>query len=83
MKFKDIKQKNSETVLGKKNYILLIIGCLLITTGYILMSGQGSTLSAYNPEIFNKLRIGVAPILCLTGYLINVIGIIAYGSTHH
>lgn len=40
---------------------------MLITTGYILMSGEGSILAAYNPDIFGAMRISIAPILCFLG----------------
>ena len=76
MKTKIVKEKEQETVLSKKNYIILIIGSILIIAGYILMSGEGSTPAAYNPDIFSGLRIRVAPIVCLTGYLINIFGIL-------
>ena len=62
--------------LSKINYIILSIGSILIITGYVLMSGEGSTPAAYNPDIFSGLRIRVAPIVCLTGYLINIFGIL-------
>ncbi|WP_294555268.1 DUF3098 domain-containing protein [uncultured Bacteroides sp.] len=76
MKAKIMKAKEPETIFGKRNYVILIVGSLLIIAGYILMSGEGSTLAAYNPDIFSKLRIGVAPILCLLGYLLNIFGIL-------
>ena len=76
MKTKIVKEKEQETVLSKKNYIILIIGSILIIAGYILMSGEGSTLAAYNPEIFSGTRIRIAPLLCLLGYLLNVFGIL-------
>lgn len=58
--------------LSKINYIILSIGSILI----VLMSGEGSTPAAYNPDIFSRLRICFAPIICLLGYLLNVVGII-------
>lgn len=76
MKSKIMKQKKTETVLGRKNCIILLIGLVFIIVGYILMSGEGSTLAAYNPDIFSGIRIRVAPVLCLLGYLINILGII-------
>ena len=76
MKTKIVKEKEQKTVLSKRNYIILIIGSILIIAGYILMSGEGSTPAAYNPDIFSKLRICIAPIICLLGYLLNVVGII-------
>ncbi len=61
MKTKIVKEKEQETVLSKKNYIILIIGSILIIAGYILMSGEGSTLAAYHPDIFSETRIRIAP----------------------
>ena len=74
MKSKRIREEEIKTVLGKRNYVILIIGSILIIIGYILMSGEGSTLAAYNPDIFSGTRI--APLLCLLGYLLNVFGIL-------
>ena len=62
--------------MGKRNYVILIIGSILTIIGYILMSGEGSTLAAYNPDIFSGIRICIAPLLCLLGYLLNVFGIL-------
>ena len=76
MKSKRIREEEIKTVLGKRNYVILIIGFILIIIGYILMSGEGSTPAAYNPDIFSRLRICFAPIICLLGYLLNVVGII-------
>ena len=76
MKSKRIREEEIKTVLGKRNYVILIIGSILIIIGYILMSGEGSTPAAYNPDIISRLRICFAPIICLLGYLLNVVGII-------
>ena len=81
-KIRKYKLENNKTIrsmrnaLSKINYIILSIGSILIITGYILMSGEGSTPAAYNPDIFSGLRIKVAPVVCLTGYLINIFGIL-------
>lgn len=76
MKSKIMKEKEPRTVFGKRNYIILVLGSILIIAGYIVMSGEGSTLAAYNPDIFSKSRISAAPILCLLGYLLNIFGIL-------
>ena len=69
--------KQNETVFGRRNYVILLIGSVMIIVGYLFMSGEGSTPhAAYNPDIFSGLRIRVAPIVCLTGYLINIFGIL-------
>lgn len=76
MKSKMMKQKETETVFSRRNYMILLIGSVVIIAGYLLMSGEGSTPTAYNPDIFSGLRIKVAPIVCLAGYLMNIFGIL-------
>ncbi len=73
-----MENKNTdEFAFGKKNYRLLIIGVAVVILGYILMSGGG----AENPnefhydEIFSPMRITVAPILVLAGFVVVFIGI--------
>lgn len=51
------------------NYILLVVGMAIVVIGFILMSGAGSTESAYNPDIFSARRIKVAPVVCLIGFV--------------
>lgn len=51
------------------NYILLVVGMAVVVIGFILMSGAGSTESAYNPDIFSARRIKVAPLICLIGFV--------------
>lgn len=52
-------------------YTLIIIGLLFIIAGLWLMSGESTTETAFNPEIFSKRRIRLAPIVCLIGFLIE------------
>ena len=83
MEPKIMRQKEMKTVFGKRNYVILSIGSILVIIGYILMSGKGSTLAAYNPDIFSDLRILVAPVICLIGYLLNGFGIIYHPKQDH
>ncbi len=76
MKTREMEQQETENVFGKVNYIILLVGSVLIIVGYILMSGEGSTLTAYNPDIFSDQRIRVAPVICLTGYLLTICGVV-------
>lgn len=62
--------------LKMTNRRIIIAACILVITGYILMSGSGSTEQSFNPDIFSTRRIVVAPILCLAGYLLVIIGIL-------
>ncbi len=59
----------------KKNYILLAIGMIIIIAGFIMMSGNGSTEEAFNPEIFSVRRIKVAPAVCFVGFVFIIFGI--------
>ncbi len=69
-------EEKSKTVLGKKNYVFIIIGCLVVILGFILMSGGGSE----NPnvfqeeELFSFRRITLAPFMVMLGY-----GVVLYG----
>ena len=58
---------------------IMIAASILIAGGYLLMSGTGSTEQAFNPDIFSPRRIIIAPILCLTGYLMIIVGILRIG----
>ena len=53
----------------KVNYILVAVGMLVVVLGFILMSGSGSNEHMFNPDIFSTMRIKVAPVVCLVGFL--------------
>ncbi len=68
--------KTATFLFGRMNYILLAVGLLLITLGYILMIGGGSDDPAvFNPEIFSAQRIAVAPALLVLGFIVEVLAI--------
>ena len=68
--------ENQKEIFGKKNYQIMFVGLAFIISGFILMSG-GDTgdETSFNPEIFNFQRITLAPILILTGFVIEVFAI--------
>ena len=61
---------------GKKNYILLAIGMVVISLGFILMSGSGSSEGTFDPEIFSVRRIKIAPVVCFLGFIFMIYGIL-------
>ncbi|MDZ7848784.1 MAG: DUF3098 domain-containing protein [Owenweeksia sp.] len=70
-------------VFTRKNYIMMLLGILLIVVGYILMIGGGSDNPAvFNPEIFAPQRIFVAPIFILAGLLIEIFAIMSNGNSN-
>ncbi len=64
-------------VLNKKNYLFIILGCVVVILGFVLMSGGGSE----NPNVFNEeelfsfRRITLAPFLVMLGYGLVLFGI--------
>lgn len=60
----------------KTNYILLIIGLILIGLGLLLMIGGGSEdPTKFSSEIFNFQRLTLAPILLAAGFVIQLFAI--------
>lgn len=55
---------------------IITVACCLIAAGYILMSGPSSMTQSFNPDIFSVRRIVIAPMVCLVGYLLIVVGIL-------
>lgn len=58
------------------NYILLAVGMLVVVLGFILMSGDGSTTDAFNPDIFDARRTKVAPVVCLIGFVSMIYAVV-------
>lgn len=62
-------ENKQQFLFSKKNYTLLLIGIVLNILGFVLMSGGGSDdPNIFNPEIFSRQRITLAPILVFIGY---------------
>ncbi len=65
-----------DLAFGRMNFILLAIGMALVIIGFILMGGSGSTDEAYNPDIFSPMRIKVAPVVCLVGFVSMIYAVV-------
>lgn len=65
-----------EFAFSKINFILLAIGIAIVMVGLLLMSGGGTTVEQFDPEIFNAQRIRVAPMVTFFGYLFIVVAIL-------
>lgn len=61
---------------GKINYILMIVGIVVLAIGYVLLAGGGSDdPNVFNPAMFDNRRLVVAPILIVLGFIIEIVAI--------
>lgn len=72
------KEKNkADFAFGKENYRIMLIGIAFILIGFALMTGGGTDdPNVYNEEIFSFRRITLAPLMVLTGFVIQIYAII-------
>ena len=75
-----IKPKDTEGAqfaFHKQNYILVIVGLVVLGIGFLLMIGGGSDdPSVFNYALFDFQRLTLAPILILIGYVIEIFAIL-------
>lgn len=60
----------------KTNLIITGIAVLIIIVGFLLMSGPSTTIEGFEADIFSVRRIKVAPVVCLIGFTLMVVGIL-------
>lgn len=66
----------SRLPLQKKNYMWLAIGLAVIVLGFVLMSGGGDhTATEFDESIFSFRRITLAPIVVISGFVIEIFAI--------
>ena len=69
--------KKKKLLFGNRNYKFMILGLIFIAVGFILMSGGGSDdPNVFNEAIYNFRRIRLAPMLVVTGFIIEVYAIL-------
>ena len=62
---------------GKWNYILMLLGMVVLAIGYILLSGGGSEdPSVFSEAIFDTRRLTIAPITLVVGLSIELASIL-------
>lgn len=69
--------ENDKTMpLTVKNYILLLVGAVVIVVGFILMSGgTKATPEEFSYDIFSWRRITLAPLLVIGGFAFEIFAI--------
>lgn len=67
---------DKEFAFGKENYIITVVGMVVIIIGFMLMAGGASDdPNVFNEEVFSTRRITVAPLVVLAGFALEIIGI--------
>ena len=62
--------------LGRKNYAMMLAGVVIITLGFLLMSGGGEhTATEFDEAIFSFRRITLAPIVVIAGFVFEIFAI--------
>ncbi|MBR2115472.1 MAG: DUF3098 domain-containing protein [Alistipes sp.] len=76
--FKNIKDENDNKMpLTMKNYILILVGALIIILGFVLMSGgTPATVESFDYDIFSFRRITLAPIVVVAGFAFEIYAIL-------
>lgn len=75
------KDKKPATVnnplFGKENYMWMLIGIAVLALGFFLMAGgKSADPTKFNDnEVYSTTRITIAPILIITGLLIEIFAI--------
>lgn len=76
------KMDSSDRPFDRVNFYLMGASLLMIILGFILMSGNGSSVEGgFNPDIFSTRRIVVGPTFSFLGFLLMAFAIIY--TPHH
>ena len=60
----------------KMNYLLLVVGMIIVVIGFLLMTGPASTETGFEPDIFSARRVKVAPVVCLLGFVSMIYAVV-------
>ena len=60
----------------KVNYILLVVGMVIVVIGFLLMTGPASTETTFEPDIFSARRIKLASVVCLFGFVSMIYAVV-------
>lgn len=65
-----------EFALSKINYILILVGIVMIVVGLLLMYTESSdNPNVFNEKMFDTQRIVIAPIIVFAGFLFEIYAI--------
>ncbi len=71
------EKEKADFAFGKTNYTLMLSGIGLILVGFFLMSGGGTKdPNGFSEDIFSPVRITVAPLIVLAGFVLEIYAIV-------
>ena len=75
--FNRIDDKNDKKMpLTMRNYVLMLVGAIVIVLGFVLMSGGTvATPEEFSYDIFSWRRITLAPIVVVFGFAFEIYAI--------
>lgn len=62
--------------IPKLNAILIAISLLIVVLGFVLMAGEPSGATEFNPDIFSLRRITIGPMIALFGFIMMIVSIL-------
>jgi membrane-bound ClpP family serine protease len=72
------EERERRMPLGRRNYVLMLVGVALIVVGFLLMAGGGSDdPGVFNAEMFSFRRITLAPIVVVAGFVLEIYAIMS------
>ena len=70
-------ENDNKMPLTVKNYVLILIGALIIILGFVLMSGGTKAIpTEFSYDIYSWRRITLAPILVVAGFAFEIFAIL-------
>lgn len=68
--------ENVKMPITRRGYVTLIIGVIVMISGFILMMGGASEdPQVFNEDIFDFRRLVAAPLVIILGIVIEIVGI--------
>jgi len=77
IKDKKVNLTARPSIFGRDNYMWMAIGLVVLAIGFFLMAGgKSSDPNVFNEnEIYSPVRITVAPLLIIIGFIIEIYAI--------
>ena len=71
------KQVIPAPLFGKENYLLMLVGLIIMALGFFVMAGGKSAdpMKFNDNEIYSFTRITLAPILIMAGFIVEIFAI--------